>query len=358
MITPQFYAMIDHTVWQQLHDEISNRRVVKAHSLTHITGNDIGVHIKAAIELLKEREPANPTGLVDATGFANPKNLTGFEIPPGVTVLLPPIFMTMPTASPSIFVRQGARLYGMGVHAPGATQIKAFTNFNKPLIVCQPTAGAWWHGGAVAFLRLDGNKAANVSGHGISVPVGLGETSLIHQCNINNCAQAGLYLAGSHSGTGTVQNVTSNNNGVAGIWIDDFKSGLSMWGVGGDQNPATLQITNPNNGGGSIYIMDFKSEKNIPGPAIDISGGNSPIVLTLAGGNCLQSGLADPVLIRVMNSGGLQKSPVISLDGIVTSLNYTTIIEDLVAGKRIVSSPVTYHGRLQYNHPTYSEEAI
>lgn len=357
MLTPKFQALIDQDIWAEIDRELTNRRVVKAHNLMTVTG-DAGVKIAAAIDKLKQAEPANPTGLVDATGFANPQNLTGFTIPPGVTVLLAPVFYTMPTASPSIIVQQGARLYGMGANSPGSTQIRAYTNFNKPMIICQPTLGAWWHNGAVAFLRLDGNKANNTSGHGISVPVGIGETSLISQCNISNCTQAGLYIAGSQSGTGTVQNVTSNGNGVAGIWLDDFKSGISMWGVGGDQNPTTLKITNPNNGGGSIYITDFKSEKSIPGPAVEISGGNSPIVLTIAGGNCLQSGAADTTLIRVLNSGGLQKSPIISIDGLVTSLNYSTVIEDLVAGKRIVSSPVTYHGRLNYNHPTYTEESL
>lgn len=355
--TPKFQALIDQDIWAQIDAELTNRRVVKAHTLTQVAG-DAGVKIRAAIDLLKEREPANPCGLVDATGFANPQNLTGFTIPPGVTVILGPVFFTMPTASPSIVVQQGARLYGMGANAPGSTQIKAYTNLNKPMIVCQPTSGAWWHNGAVAFLRLDGNKANNTSGHGISVPVGIGETSLISQCNINNCAQAGLYLAGSHSGTGTVQNVTCNGNGVAGVWIDDFKSGISMWGVGGDQNPVTLKITNPNNGGGSIYITDFKSEKNIPGPAVEISGGNSPVTLTLAGGNCLQSGQADTTLIRVLNSGGLQKSPVITIIGLVSSLNYSTIIEDLLAIKRVTSTPVTHHGLLTYNHPTYTEGAL
>jgi hypothetical protein len=316
------------------------------------------VKIQAAIDMLKAASPGNPCGLVDATGFAHPQNLTGFTIPPGVTVMLGPVWYTLPTTSPSIVVNQGAHLYGMGANSPGATNLKAFNGFNKPIIVCQPTSGAWWHNGEVRNIRLDGNKANNTSGHGISVPVGIGETSVISRVSVNMCADAGLYMAGSQSGTGTVQNVTVNHNGVAGIHLDDLKSGLSMCGVGGDNNPVTLKITNPNNGGGSVYITDFKSEKTTDGPAVEISGGNAPITLTLAGGNALNSGGADPVLIRVLNSGGLQKSPVVTIMGMVTGLNYPVLIEDLLAGVRIVSTPVTYHGSLAYNHPTYTDEVI
>jgi hypothetical protein len=351
--TPKFQALIDQDIWNQIVVHIENRNVVKAHTLAHVIG-DAGVKIAAAIDMLKAASPGNPTGLVDATGFAHPQNMTGFTIPPGITVQLGPIWYTLPTAAPSIVVNQGAHLYGMGANSPGATNLKAFNGFNKDIIVCKPTSGAWWHHGEVRNLRLDGNKTNNTVGHGISIPVGIGETSCIARLSVNFCAQAGLYVAGSQSGTGTVQNVTTNNNGIAGVWLDDFKSGITMWGVGGDQNPTTLKITNPNNGGGSIYIMDFKSEKNIAGPAVEISGGNSPITLTLAGGNCLQSGAADTTLIRVLNSGGLQKSPIITLMGVVTGLDYSTIIDDQLAGVRVMSTPVTYHGLLTYNHPTYT----
>ena len=345
--TPKFQALIDQDVWTSLVGQIENGNVVKAHALSYVTG-DAGVKIAAAMALL-------PTtgGIVDATGFANPQNLTGFTIRAGVHVVLGPGLYTMPAASPCITVNQGGKLSGLGVNNPGATTIKAFNGFNKDIIKCISTAGVgqWWHGGRVSDLRLDGNKANNTSGHGISV-YGLAEVSTIARLNINECAQGGLYFNGSQSGTGTVQNVTTNKNGVAGVWIDNFMSGLSMLAVGGDENPITFKITNPNNGGGSIYIIDPKSEKFTGGPAFEISGGNAPITLTLAGGNCLNSGAAEDTLIRILSPG---PSPVITIQGLISSLNYPTIIDDQRAGKQIVSTPITYHGLLTYNHPTYQD---
>lgn len=350
MLAPKFHALIDQELWTQLIAQIENSNIIKAHALSTISG-DAGVKIAAAMSMLP-----STGGIVDATGFTNPQNLTGFSIRAGVTVLLGPGLYTMPTASPSIVVHQGGRLAGTGVNNPGATTIRAFNGFSKDLIKCISTAGAsqWWHGGMVRDLRLDGNKANNTFGHGISV-YGLAEVSMLANLNINECAQGGVFISGSQSGTGTVRNVTTNKNGVAGVWIDNFMSGLSMCGVGGDENPVTFKITNPNNGGGSIYIMDAKSEKLTGGPAFEISGGNSPITLTLAGGNCINSSAADDTLIRILGPSG--PSPVITIQGMISSLNYPTIIDDQRAGRKITSTPITYHGLLTYNHPSYAEIA-
>jgi hypothetical protein len=305
------------------------------------------VKIQAAIDALKAATPGNPTGLVDATGFSHPQNCTGFTVSPGITVLLGPMWYTLPTASPSIVVNQGGHLYGMGANSPGATVLRAYTNFNKPIIKCVSTVGpaSWWHNGEVRNLQLDGNKANNASGNALEVYL-LGETSAVSRLNIHDAKQAGLYFAGSNSGTGQVFNVTTNSNGEAGIHVDDFKSGIEMCGVGGDHNPVTLKITNPNNGGGSIYITGFKSEKNTGGPAVEISGGSARVTLTLAGGNALNSGAADPVMVRILNTVGAD--PLVNISGMFTGNNYTTIIDDQKNGVQVTSDPVTYHGFLHY----------
>lgn len=316
-------------------------RVAHAH---RFPGTDAGKKIANAIAAL----PSGIGGYVDATGFKNPQNISGFTIPSGVTVRLAPVFFTMPCGV-SITIHQGGQLHGGGTNSPGSTQIKLFNNCNHAIIKAVSSAGGsnWWHAGEIRNLRLDGNKANNTTGNCMEV-WGLAETSLLQRLDISNCKQAGLLLTSSNSGTGTVENVTVNSNGTCGIQIDDFKSGVYLKSVGGDNNPSTLCITNPNNGGGSIYINDFKSEKTVAGPAVTISGGNSPITLTLAGGNALQSLAADTTMIVIENSGGLQKDPIINIQGMVTSLNYSTLINDQKNNVQVTSDAITYHGFLSY----------
>ena len=308
-------------------------------------GSDAGKKIAAAIASL----PPGIGGSVDATGFSNPQNITGFTIPSGVTVQLGPILYTLVCGAP-ITVRQGGHLLGSGTNSPGATTIKLSNNCNHAVIqtAVLGDATAWWHNGEMRNFRVDGNKANNTIGGNCVEVMRLAETSLIQRLNINNCKQDGLLLVGSHSGTGTVENVTVNNSGSCGIRLDDFKSGIYLKSVGGDQNPSTLCITNPNNGGGSIYINDFKSEKNIPGPAVTVSGGNSAITLTFAGGNALQSGLASKTFLEIANSGGFQKDPLITIQGMVMGLDYSTIIDDQKNGVKVMGTPTTYHALTMY----------
>jgi hypothetical protein len=323
-------------------DSLQNPMVVKAHTLTNVTG-DAGVKIAAAIAML----PAGVGGLVDATGFTNPQNLTGFTVPPGVTVLLGPVFFTMPAASPSIVVNQGARLLGAGCNSPGATTIKAFTGFNKEVIKCISTAGEsdWWHHGEVRCIRVDGNKAANSLGHGVSV-YGLAETSLIQRMLIQNAAQAGLYIKGSQSGTGSIENVTVNTNGQYGVQLDQFRSAITLKCVGGDQNPVTFAITSAMTGGGAITMIDPKSEGTTTADPLPIliTGGSAPVTLNLIGGNFMTPN-QDKTAIRIEASA---QHPRIQVMGLFTGNSMTTFIDDQKTPFTVSTAATTYHGLFCY----------
>ncbi len=343
---PQSYKLITDEVWNWLVGQVSHPMVVRAYTLPTEPGDDAGKKISRAIAML----PAGVGGYVDATGFTNPQNLSGFTIPPGVTVELSPAFYTIPCGQP-ITVNQGGSFKGTARNSPGSTTLKLFNNCNHPMVKLISTAGVgqWWHHGELGNMRFSGNKQNNTSGNCVEV-YGLAETSWIHHLSINDCAASGIYFNGSHSGTGTTQNVTVNSNVVAGIHIDDFKSALSFWGVGGDQNPVTALITNPNNGGGSIYVLDFKSEKNIPGPAVRIEPGSAPVTFTIAGGNSLNSGAASTTLVEIANTGNATSHPVVNINGHISGLNYPTIIDDQKAGVQVTSDPVTYFGFLSYTN--------
>lgn len=341
---PSYFAGVTKELWEELARQIDNPMVVKAHTLTSVSG-DAGVKIATAISML----PVGVGGLVDATGFTNPQNLSGFTIPPGVTVLLGPVFFTMPAASPSIVVNQGARLIGAGANNPGSTAINAFTGFNKDVIKCVSTSGEanWWHHGEVRNIRINGNRAQNSSGHGISV-YGLAETSVIARCNIHNCAQAGLYIKGSQSGTGSIENVTVNSNGVYGVQLDQFRSGILLKSVGGDQNPVTFAITDPQQGGGAIFLIDPKSEgttTNDPDPCILISGGSAKVTLTIVGGNFLTPNQGKTV-IRIADTVGV--NPGIQIMGLFTGNHMPVLIDDLKTAQTVTTAPTTYHQFFAY----------
>lgn len=291
---------------------------VEAHLMPGVSAGD---KIEAAIAAL----PAGVGGYVDATGFANPQNLTGFTVPPGVTVQLGPIFYTLNAATP-IIVNQGGHLLGAGRNSPGATTIKLFTANNHEIVKAISTNGEndWWHHGSIRNIRFLCNKANNTSGHCVSI-YGLGETSTVAELAIESAAESGIYFHGSQSGTGTVRNVTVNNANTYGIQLDEFRSGISMWGVGGDHNGSTLGITGPRTGGGSIMLMDFKSEGSGPGPDIVIEGGSASVMLSLLGGNTLT---VDPNKTFIRMTGTV--SHHVSIEGMVLGNTYGTIIDDQV----------------------------
>lgn len=307
-------------------EEVMNNPNVQLAYLNDTPG-DAGIKIQAAIDALP-----STGGYVDATGFTNPQNLSPFVVTPGVIVHLGPIFHTIPCSSP-IIVQNGGHLIGSGRGNPGGTTIKLFDNCNHDAIQCISTEGdtdfTWWHHGTVANLRILGNKENNASGNGLSV-FGIAETSAIYGVSIDGCKDTGLYFRGSQSGTGTVRNITVNGCDGYGIQLDDFRSGISLLGVGGDHNRITLGITNPKTGGGSIYITDFKSEgagKDFPGedlPDIRILGGSSSVVLTLAGGNSLHN--IPKTFIEMHGT----ISHYINIEGMVIGNAYTHLIKDYV----------------------------
>lgn len=312
---------------------------------TQSAAGDAGVKIAAAIASL----PSGVGGYVDARGFPNPQNLTGFTIPRGVTVELGSGLYTVPCGNP-ITINEGARLIGQGSNSPGYTQIKLFNNCNHEvlkLVGVGGEVGTWWHSGMVKDLRIHGNKANNASGTHCVKVFGIGEVSTISSLLIEECKLAGLYIVGSQSGTGSVNNITVNKNGTYGIQLDQIRSGLTLYNVGGDFNPATLGITSPSTGGGSITLIDFKSEKNDAGPAIEYIPGSAGMTLAIVGGNALMSGAADTTFLRITNVAG-KVSPLVTIMGLFTGNNYTTIIEDLLTDNTVSSSAVTYHAFLSY----------
>lgn len=258
---------------------------VEAHLIPDAMGTSAGAKIAAAIASL----PAGIGGYVDATGFANPQNLSGFTIPSGVTVKLGPIFHTLPCGTP-ITVNQGGRLIGSGTNSPGATWIKLFNDCNHDVVQAVSTAGPldWWHSGEIAWLRIDGNKANNTSGDGLQVHT-IGEISHIHNLIVVNAVEAGLRHIGGTAGTNSIENVFVADNGEAGILLEDFSSQIVLKSVGGDRNPSTFLIRNPKTGGGSVYILSLKSEGKFEftESVVTIEGGSAPVHLTIAGGTSI-----------------------------------------------------------------------
>ncbi len=306
---------------------------------------DAGVKIAAAIASL----PSGIGGYVDARGFPNPQNITRFTIPRGVTVELGSGLYTLPCGS-AIDINEGGRLIGQGSNSPGYTEIKLFNNCNHPilrLVSVSGETGTWWHSGVLADMRIHGNKANNASGTHCVKVFGMGEVSTIRDLLIEECKEAGLYIVGSQSGTGSVRNITTNKNGTYGVQLDAIRSSLTLYNVGGDFNPATLGITSPSTGGGGITLIDFKSEKNDAGPAVEYIPGSAGTTVAFIGGNALMSGAADTTFFRITNVVG-QVSPFVTIMGLFTGNNYTTIIEDLLTDNAITSSAVTYHALLTY----------
>lgn len=338
---PQSYLLISQSDWDGLNAKIDNIHVAKAHLFP---GADAGLKITAAIASL----PAGVGGIVDATGFPNPQNLTGFTVPRGVEVLLPPIFFTMFSTGPSIVVNEGGRLIGMGTNSPGATTIKPASGFNKDVIKCISSGGesSWWHHGEVRNIRILANKQQNALGHGLSV-YGLAETSLIQRMSISDAAQAGLYIKGSQSGTGSIENVTVNTNGTYGVQLDEFRSAITLKCVGGDQNPITFGITNPSLGGGGILLIDPKSEGSIavdPLP-IQISGGSAKVSLTIMGGNFTTPN-SNKTILRIAPDTGFD--PSVQIIGLVSGNSFTTLIDDLKNAQTVSTQASTYHSLFTY----------
>lgn len=295
--------------------------VIEAHLMP---GANAGLKIEASITAL----PA-AGGYVDATGFPNPQTLTGFTIRPGVTVKLGPVFHTLACGKP-ITVNQGGRLIGSGANNPGATYIKLFNNCNHDVIEVKSTAGSsnWWHWGEVSWIYIIGNKQNNKTGNGISV-YRMGEGSIISHLNISESPQSGMYITGSQSGTQSIENVTVNTNGQAGIRFDGLTSALYLKSVGGDRNPITFHVLNANNSGGAIYITAPKSESpsSVTPSVIVFEGGNSPTLFSLAGGNLLGefNGKTQKAITILPGT----KNPFITIRGTVV-FNVGAIVDDRV----------------------------
>lgn len=338
---PSYIAQITKENWDELDLELSNIHVVKAHKFS---GADAGVKIAAAIAAL----PAGIGGLVDATMFPNPQNLSGFTIPEGVTVQLGPAFHTAAGPNP-IIIRQGGRLYGSGCNSPGGTTIRLFNGLNRDIIQCLSTGGegGWWHHGEIKNIRLLGNKGANTTGNCISL-FSCAETSLIQRVNIEDAPQVGLYIKGSQSGTGSLENITVNKSGLYGIQLDQFRSALTLKCVGGDQNPVTFAITNPTLGGGSILLIDPKSEGTTtsdPNPCVLITGGSAKVTLTIMGGNFLTPN-QNKTAIRIAADVGV--NPGLQIMGLFTGNHMPTLIDDLKNTQTVTTAPSTYHQFLAY----------
>jgi hypothetical protein len=311
-----------------------NPNVVYAHTQA---GANAGAQIAAAIAAL----PATG-GLVDATAFTNPQTIgTAITIPPGVTVRLGPIFYTV---TATITVQQGGRLLGAGTNSPGSTILKAGNALNAPVVKAINSAGeaSWWHHGEVRNLRVDGNKSQQTSGNAVEV-YGLAETSLLQRLVILDAKQADLYIKGSQSGTGTVQNVSVNSADAYGVQLDDFRSGISLTGVGGDSNAVTFGVTNPSTGGGSILLVDPKSE-NATGPVVRITGGPSRVTLSIVGGNFLNTVSSAAIEI----AADVATDPRIQILGLVTGNQMATLISDLKRSQTISTSAAAYHSLVLY----------
>lgn len=346
ILTPQFQAMVTPEVWASLLAQLdgdSNLHVIKAHTLTNVSG-DAGMKIAAAIAML----PAGVGGMVDATGFPNPQTLSGFTITPGVTVLLGPIFHTCIGPNP-IIINQGGRLFGMATNSPGATTLKLGDTLNRDVVKCISTAGesGWWHHGEMRAIRILGNKFNNTLGHGLSV-YGLAETSLIQRVSISDAPQAGLYHKGSASGTGSIENVTVNANGLCGVQLDQFRSSILLKSVGGDQNPTTFLITDPSQGGGTIQLIDPKSEGAVgadPDTCVLIHGGSAKVNLLIQGGNFTTPG-TDKTMIRV--AADVVVNPGITIMGLSSGNGFTKLIDDLKNDVVVPTPPLTYHQFFAY----------
>jgi hypothetical protein len=312
-----------------------------------MTGANAGEKIATAIAQLPSWG-----GYVDATGFPSPQNLIGFTVPKGVMVQLPHGFFTLACGSP-ITVNDGAKLKGRGVNSPGATTIKLFNNCNHDVVKAVSVAGeeGWWHNAEISDIRIDGNKANNpTGGNGLSV-YSVGETSTIHHILTTNNAKAGIFIKGSQAGTGSVENVTAGNNGLAGFHIDDFQSGLLLKSVGGDFNPSCFLITNTNNGGGSLMIEDMKCE-GTPENGYPIHFAQSPtsavMNLTIKGGSAIINFGAAQTFIRI---DPIAIAPAINIEGLTLTNGWTTLIDDRANDVLIPSLiPGNYIGTFHYRN--------
>jgi len=337
---PSYIAQITKENWDELDLELTNVHTVKANKYP---GSDAGVKIAAALAAL----PSGIGGLVDATMFPNPQNLSGFTIPSGFAVALGPAFHTAAGANP-IIVNQGGRLFGMGRNSPGGTTIRLFNGLNRPIIKCVSSGGEaeWWHHGEVSNLRLLGNKQNNSSGNCLEV-YGLAETALIQRLNIEDAPAVGMYIKGSQSGTGSIENVTVNKSALYGVQLDEFRSGILLKSCGGDQNPITFAITNPRLGGGAITLVDPKSEGTVSADPIpiQISGGSAKVTLTIIGGNFITPN-SNKTAIQIAADVGVD--PGIQIMGLFTGNSMTTLIDDLKNSVTVTTPATTYHQFFSY----------
>jgi len=268
---------------------------------------------------------------VDARGFVANQILTGFTIRPGVTVILPPVTFTLVASGGPVTVNEGARLVGGGTNSPGSTILQAPNGFNKNVLECVAAAGktnTWWHHGLVEWIRIEGNKANNSSGHGLGI-WGVGEVSQVRNCIIQNCANACLYIYRSQAGTGSINNVTVNGGGQYGILFDALTSGLTLYNVGGDSNPILIGIINGSSGAALLFV-DVKCETN--GLATEIchisgGGGNSVSTITFVGGN-VNSGSTAGTTFFTIDADVQLADHKINILGLATDAQMTNLIKD------------------------------
>jgi hypothetical protein len=309
--------------------------------IAHInpTIGDAGVKIQAAIDALMSDHPEG--GIVDATGFVHPSNLTGFTIPAGVTVHLNHGLYTLVCGVP-ITINEGGRLIGEGTSSPGATKIKLGNNCNHDIVHAIAKVGetGWWHHAEIAWIRFDCNKANNTIGTGIRIwqP---GEVTQIHNVLIQQCPEDALWIKGSWAGTQSIDNVTMNLNDGWAIHLFEFRSTAQFNNVGGDDNGGLLWIEGPRTGGGNVQINNFKYEG--PGdPVFLISDGSAPVQLEIVNGGVVTANVSTPIgdIVKLENAFCLTGKCVqhkVMIRHIGGGQNHKNVLHDVDRGVEVVS---------------------
>lgn len=132
------------------------------------------------------------------------------------------------------------RMAILGAGAAVST-LRLLSSVNGDSLTLPARTGAtdgWWY--EVSGLQIDGNKAGNSTGHGITV---LSTRTFIHHCNITNAAQDGIHAAPTSfalsSSGNRLEQLYITTNGGNGVYLgheayDPFLSNLFITLNGGD----------------------------------------------------------------------------------------------------------------------------
>lgn len=132
------------------------------------------------------------------------------------------------------------RMAILGAGAAVST-LRLLSSVNGDSLTLPARTGAtdgWWY--EVSGLQIDGNKAGNSTGHGITV---LSTRTFIHHCNITNAAQDGIHSAPTSfalsSSGNRLEQLYITTNGGNGVYLghegyDPFLSNLFITLNGGD----------------------------------------------------------------------------------------------------------------------------